>query len=76
MKNDTGKWLLWCGIHKGTLISRDAAEPTQHKTREEALEEFVRCRTDLWRAGYMIWFAKLISPEGEEEIIDYGELYQ
>jgi hypothetical protein len=64
------KWTLFIGCHRGTLISRDVADPEKYDTEEEALTAY-RAHKDFYRSiGYHVWFAHIKSPEGVERTLE------
>ncbi len=64
------KWILKHAIHRGTLTSRDIAQPEEFNTEEEALEAHQKHRKFYHSIGYQIWYAKLISPDREEQTLE------
>lgn len=64
------KWILHHGCHKGTLMSRDVGQPTEHDTEAEALVAHIKNRAFYRRVGYQIWFAELTSPDGESRTLE------
>ena len=59
------KWVLSHGIHRGTITSRDSTSE-EFDTKEEALSSLQSQKEFYKNIGYKIWFANLISPDGEE----------
>lgn len=59
--NDTGKWLLTFGVHRGTLTSRDSGR-TEHDSKEEAEKSYREQKASAARFGYKVWFAQVIAP--------------
>ena len=64
------KWILKHAIHRGTLTSRDVAQPSEHDTEEKALTAFHDHRAFYRQIGYQIWYASLVSPDGTEEALE------
>ncbi len=64
------KWEFRHGIHKGTLMSRDVAETQRLDTESAALKYYEKQRKLYRRSGYQIWYAKLMSPNGEERTLE------
>lgn len=57
-------FILKHGCHRGTLISRDIAQPENHPTYEAARASYLKHR-DFYRSiGYQIWFAEIVQPDG------------
>jgi len=76
--NDTGKWLLAFGLHRGTLMSRDSGR-SEHDSREDAEASYREQKAGAARIGCKVWFAQIIAP-GEPwstgwVTIDHGEPY-
>jgi len=59
--NDTGKWLLSFGIHRGTLTSRDS-EQTRHGSEAEARRQYQESKKAYADLGMQVWYAKMIQP--------------
>jgi hypothetical protein len=76
--NDTGKWLLSFGIHRGTLMSRDSGR-SEHGSEEEARASYRDQKAAAARFGYSVWFAQLIAPGAPWSsgwvTLDRGESY-
>ncbi len=72
MKDDNikQKWTLTHGCHRGTLTSRDTAQPSTHDTEAKAIKTYQEHRDFYHRIGYQIWFAKLTSPTGETRTLE------
>lgn len=70
-----GKWILYHGCHKGTLISRDKGQPVEYDTEAAALEAYQGHRSFYQRIGYQIWFAKLTSPDGVTRTLESNPYY-
>ncbi len=64
------KWILKHAIHRGTLTSRDTAQPEEFDTEKEALKAFYEHRALYHRIGYQIWYARLASPDGIERVLE------
>ena len=64
------KWILKHAIHRGTLTSRDVAQPSEHDTEEKALKEFHDQRASYHQIGYQIWYAILVSPGGKKRTLE------
>jgi hypothetical protein len=62
-----GKWTLTHGIHRGTIASRDTAGPEEFDTRDAAIKYLNEQKRFYASLGYVLWFAKLVSPDGTEE---------
>jgi len=77
--NDTGKWLLSFGIHRGTLTSRDSGR-TEHDGKEDAERSYQEQKASAASSGYKVWFAKLIAPGAPWSTgwvaLDRGEPYR
>ena len=58
------KWRLNHGIHRGTITSRDSTSQ-EFDTKEQALASLQKQKRFYRSIGYKIWFANLISPDGE-----------
>jgi hypothetical protein len=65
--NQNGKWRLGWGIHRGTIMSRDIGQPKTFDSREEAVKAVEELKRDFAKMGYVLWFATLTSPDGQEE---------
>ena len=76
--NDTGKWLLAFGIHRGTLMSRDSGR-SEHGSEEEARKSYREQKASAARIGYRVWFAQMIAPGAPYSsgwvTLDRGEPY-
>lgn len=69
------KWTLTIGIHRGTLTSRDVEHPKEFDTYEEILAEVSKARREYASFGYVIWFANVVSPDGEKSCIESNPYY-
>jgi len=69
------KWTLNHGCHRGTLMSRDTAQPSTHSTEAKAIEAYQGHRKFYRGIGYQIWFAKLTSPTGEIRTLESNPYY-
>ena len=58
------KWIFNHAIHRGTITSRDVAQPTKHETEEGAIKEYQQQRDFYHSIGYKIWWAKITAPDG------------
>lgn len=77
--NDTGKWLLGFGIHRGTLMSRDSGR-SEHGSEAEARESYRQQKASAASFGYRVWYAQIIAPGAPWSTgwvtIDQGEPYR
>ena len=69
------KWILYHGIHQGTLTSRDVAYPEKFDTRKDALRALEVRRKNYLRFNCVIWFAELESPDGKKEYLEGDSNY-
>jgi hypothetical protein len=75
--NTTGKYGLWFGIHRGTLMSRDEDGATfRYDTYQEAVEAFQRNAHHFAQFGYYIWHASIIAPDGTRHRLVDGAPYR
>lgn len=59
--NETGRWLLQSGCHRGTLMSRDGGT-SEHASEAGARAELGR-QMEFWgQIGYRVWYAHLVPP--------------
>ena len=76
--NDTGKWLLSFGIHRGTLTSRDSGR-SEHDSEEECRESCREQKASAASFGCKVWFAQMIAPGAPYSsgwvTLDQGEPY-
>ncbi len=64
------KWTLRYGIHKGTRETRESFNPKEFDDEQKAMKYYREYRK-FWRGiGYKIWYARLMSPDGEEEVLE------
>lgn len=61
------KYTLSHGCWRGTITSRDVAEPEQFDTREAAIAKLNDHRRFYVSIGYQVWFANLKLPDGTVE---------
>jgi hypothetical protein len=77
--NDTGKWLLTFGIHRGTLMSRDSGQ-SEHGNKDEAERAYREQKANAAAIGCKVWFASLIAPGAPWSTgwvtLDRGEPYR
>lgn len=71
---ETAKWKLSMGCHRGTLTSRDSEVPF-YGSYEECMEEYRTTKKRYHSIGYCVWFAKVTDPEGNVKFRDSGEPY-
>jgi hypothetical protein len=77
-------WKFNIGIHRGTLTSRDSQVVAEHfddhtkplTSLEEVTETAKKWQSTYARSGYVIWFAKALSPEGTETTVLQGTSYR
>lgn len=69
------KWILEHGCHKGTLTSRDIGEPSEHDTKEAAIEAYQKHRQFYASVGYQIWYARITSPDGKIYNLELNHFY-
>lgn len=69
------KWTLKIGIHRGTLTSRDHEQPKKFDDREAALAEYYKAKKWYRSIAYQIWYAELVSPDGEKEMLEQNSYY-
>jgi hypothetical protein len=77
VENNSGKWSLFYGIHRGTLMSRDTynAEFT-YTSFNECVEVLALAAANLSKLGYWIWFAEAIAPDGtKHKLVDGAPYY-
>src|SRR5262245_42493855 len=59
------KWTFHCGIHRGTLVSRDSEQPKPMESLAGCRIEAERARRNYASFGYQIWYCYAIGPDGE-----------
>lgn len=74
MAEDLKKWILHFGIHRGTLMSRDA-DRDDFDSLEECRERVQQLERDMRSIGYLIWYAYAVGPEGERVDLHRGHPY-
>jgi hypothetical protein len=76
--NDTGKWLLSIGIHRGTLTSRDS-DQTRHDSEPAARQAYRTAKDYYTSTGTQIWYANMLPPGAPYStgwiILDHGVPY-
>ena len=68
------KFILSIGCHRGTLISRDS-EMREFDTYDEAYNSYTESKKTWKRFGYMVWFSKIIAPDGIETNLESNAYY-
>ncbi len=64
------KWILKHGIHKGTSATRETLPTKEFNTEKEAMKYYRKYRRTWQGIGYQIWYARLRSPDGVEEVLE------
>ena len=67
--NESKKFILSWGIHCGTLTSHDDGEPYRFDTEQECINKANELKKHFAKMGYKIWYAYIISPDGERKEI-------
>ena len=65
-------WQLFHGIHRGTITSRDTCSDNGLESLEACRQKLAGYEASYSRLGYVIWFAKAISPRGTQHHIHPG----
>lgn len=68
-------WKFHCGIHRGTLTSRDAEMPKSLGTLEACREEADRALRAYRALGCQIWFCYASGPDGSRVTLLPGAPY-
>lgn len=55
---------LHIGCHRNSIMSRDS-QTREFETKEEAIKSYQFSRNFFHSIGYVVWFAKIESPEGK-----------
>jgi hypothetical protein len=73
----TGKWALFYGIHRGTLVSRDCDTPEfQYRSYQDCITALIQNAVHFEQlGGYKLWFAQAIAPDGRQHKILNGAHY-
>lgn len=70
-----GKYRVIVGCHKGTLMSRDSTN-NAFDTEAECLDHYTRFCENLRGTGYVLWYAKIIDPDGKTIFYKNGTPYR
>lgn len=73
MDSNNNQWKLVHGCWRGTITSRDVSSPEYFDTRQDAFTALEDHRKFYRRIEYSIWFARLTSPDGNEERLRYHQ---
>lgn len=68
--NETGKYVLRHGFHRGTPTSRDLGSPEPFYTYEGAYKAYLQHRNSYHLIGYQIWFAEIVAPGGKVTLLE------
>ena len=68
------KFILSIGCHRGTLTSRDSENRT-FDTYDEAHKSYLDSKAGWKRFGYVVWFAKITAPDGQETHLESNPYY-
>ena len=66
----TDKYILNHGCHRGTLMSRDVAQPEEFDTYEQAYKAYQDHRNFYRSIGHQIWFADITNPDGTKNHLE------
>lgn len=75
MTENEEKWRLNIGCHNGTHISRDI-ETRTFNTLEDCRKNVAESEAAWKEIRYFVWFAKAMSPHGEEIKLHEGTPYR
>jgi hypothetical protein len=75
--NPIGPWRIFCGIHRGTLMSRDEGLDGERNLPDwDAVQARMRAIiADFHARGYAIWHASATAPDGRRCAILHGAPY-
>ena len=77
LHNPTGRWGLFYGIHRGTLMSRDAdGVDYRYASFAECKAALAEAAAHFARLGYSIWFAQAVAPDGTQHKLVNGAPYR
>lgn len=68
------KFTLNIGCHRGTITNRDATSET-FDTYDAAYKAYQDYSASYRRFGYVVWFADIVSPEGEKTHLESNPYY-
>lgn len=66
----TSKWTLHIGTHRGTLMSRDTEQPKVMDSLEDCRVGAVLAKRQYRAVGCKMWFAYAVGPDGSR--VDFG----
>lgn len=75
-KQESLKWKFHIGIHRGTLMSRDAEPPKDVDSLPECRTMALKAMRNYSRLGCLIWYCYAVSPTGERVTLIDGAPYR